>query len=83
MEGSFKTMPCSGAKMTVLTVPRSIAKSSAKKLLRMFITLAPLDKIDGNTATFMPLLGKRPIPNDFRNCPWFHLLGMANNYPIK
>src|ERR1044071_3780580 len=37
-DGSLRTTPRSGAKMSVLTVPRSIARSSVKILLRMFIT---------------------------------------------
>src|SRR5215210_4618187 len=36
-DGSLRTTPRSGAKMSVLTVPRSIARSSVKILLRMFI----------------------------------------------
>src|SRR5687768_16624601 len=36
-DGSLRTTPRSGATMSVLTVPRSIAKSSVKILLRMFI----------------------------------------------
>src|SRR5947209_6973740 len=37
-DGSSRTTPRSGAKMSVLTVPRSIARSSVKMLLRMFMT---------------------------------------------
>src|SRR5881398_466164 len=57
-EGSLSTTPCVGAYTIVLTVPKSIAKSSLKNPLNIPISITSLDyqirNLRTDTATHMP-----------------------------